>query len=107
MNRSPWAWPLEQVAIASPPKSSEVSVRRRGKGKVRASDHPGVAKAVIIAGSQNALGQASGLNQSVISKLLTYRMKLTGDHAVAIERATGGVVTRSQLRPDLWPEARK
>jgi DNA-binding transcriptional regulator YdaS (Cro superfamily) len=95
------------AAAKSPLERPKVPAPRRGKGKARETDHPGVAKALTFAGSQNALGRKTGLNQSVISKLLTRRQTLTGDHAVAIERATDGAVSRSQLRPDLWPEGDK
>ena len=64
-----------------------------------------VSKAVKIAGSQRKLAKASGLSQSYISWLLLYaesRSAVSAESAIAFERATGGAVTREQLRPDLF-----
>ncbi|MGA0595423.1 YdaS family helix-turn-helix protein [Enterovirga sp. CN4-39] len=38
-----------------------------------------------------------------ISKLLNGQRRVSAEAAVAIERATDRIVSRSSLRPDLWP----
>jgi DNA-binding transcriptional regulator YdaS (Cro superfamily) len=58
-------------------------------------------RAVAMMGSEYRLAKACGVSQTSISKV-----KLTGKispHlALAIHRATKGLVAASELRPDLW-----
>lgn len=65
-----------------------------------------IKRAIEICGNQKALAEASGLAQQTISRLLTTQQKIKLENAIAIEFATGGKVTRGDLRPDLYGEAR-
>jgi DNA-binding transcriptional regulator YdaS (Cro superfamily) len=64
--------------------------------------NPLVKKAVDIAGSQAELARRCGVKQAHVWKWL--RMKeIPAERAIEIETATNGAITRSELRPDLWP----
>ena len=64
-------------------------------------------KAVSIAGSQKALADQIGVVQSAVANWLK-RGNIPAEHCLAIEKATGGKVTRQELRPDdahrIWPD---
>lgn len=66
-------------------------------------------RAAAILGSQAKLAAemkrcgADECSQSKINWLLQTADKMSGEDALAAHRATGGQVTASQLRPDLWP----
>lgn len=64
-------------------------------------------KAVSIAGSQKALADQIGVVQSAVANWLK-RGNIPAEHCLAIEKATGGQVTRQELRPDdahrIWPD---
>ncbi|TAL38891.1 MAG: chaperone [Alphaproteobacteria bacterium] len=61
-----------------------------------------VAKAIGIAGgSQQKLAARIGFSQMAVCKALKTG-RVSAAMAVAIERATGGEVTRQGLRPDLF-----
>lgn len=65
-------------------------------------------EAVRLKGSQGRLAEAmreAGVecSQSKISWLLVTADKIDAEDAVALERVTDGTISRSQLRPDLWP----
>lgn len=61
------------------------------------------ARAVEIAGgSETKLAAAAGVSQNAIWAAKKAG-RVSAQMAVRIEAATGGKVTRSQLRPDLWP----
>lgn len=60
-----------------------------------------VARAVTIMGSQARLAQACGVSQAAVWKWLRGQPP-KGEHAVAIEMATGGEVSREAIRPDLF-----
>ncbi|RCN55777.1 Cro/CI family transcriptional regulator [Acidiferrobacter thiooxydans] len=60
-----------------------------------------VARAVSILGSQGRLAQACGVSQAAVWKWLRGQLP-KGEHAVAIEVATGGQVSREAIRPDLF-----
>ena len=60
-----------------------------------------VARAVTIMGSQARLAQACGVSQAAVWKWLRGQPP-KGEHAVAIEVATGGQVSREAVRPDLF-----
>lgn len=57
----------------------------------------------ICGGSQQALADAAGLTQPGVHWLLKGEGKVKPETALAIEAATGGKVTRHDLRPDLYP----
>lgn len=69
-------------------------------------EHP-IEKAIYVLGSQAALAHACGVSQPAVCKWLKGRV-ITPENAAAVERATNGLVTRRDLRPDdywlIWPE---
>ena len=56
-----------------------------------------IAKAVALLGGQAALARACGLSSTAIHKLLHGQNQPSASTALAIERATGGRVTRLEL----------
>lgn len=64
--------------------------------------------AIDAAGGVSMLASAIGVGQSVISNWRARCTVPSASYCVAIERATGGAVTRRDLRPDdwqsIWPE---
>lgn len=63
----------------------------------------GLLKAISIAGSQEKLAQIIG--GTVKQQHISYWLKndVPAERAIQIEAALKGRVTRSELRPDLWP----
>ena len=59
-------------------------------------------RAVEHFGGQSALGRALERRQSVIAYWLYHAREIPAAAAIAIEKATGGAVTRQELRPDLF-----
>lgn len=59
-----------------------------------------LAKAIEAVGSQRALADAVGVSTQAVTK---WRRQVPAERVIAIELATGGAVTRYQLRPDLYP----
>lgn len=59
-------------------------------------------------GSQSALAAAVGVTKAAVWQWKSLGRQVPIEHCVAIERATGGAVTRRDLRPDdwqsIWPE---
>jgi DNA-binding transcriptional regulator YdaS (Cro superfamily) len=53
--------------------------------------------------TQAAFAERLGVTQGLVSQWLTGETKLTAERAVQIEEVTAGEVSRSDLRPDLWP----
>lgn len=51
---------------------------------------------------QKWFAEQVGVSPGLVSHWLTGRKKLTAEKAKAIEVATGGVVMRHELRPDLF-----
>jgi DNA-binding transcriptional regulator YdaS (Cro superfamily) len=62
-----------------------------------------VGRAVAIKGSQAKLATAMGCSQQYISWLLKEAGQISAEMAVAVEKATEGHVSRSDMRPDLFP----
>ncbi|MCZ4330753.1 Cro/CI family transcriptional regulator [Castellaniella denitrificans] len=64
-------------------------------------------KAVEVVGGVSRLAEMVGVSSSAPS-MWKARGRVPVEHCAAIERATGGVVTRRDLRPDdwaaIWPE---
>lgn len=50
-----------------------------------------------------ALARAIGVTPQFLSQVLRGDRPLPAKRVIAIERATGGKVTRYELRPDLYP----
>lgn len=66
---------------------------------------PAIEKAVEAAGGQSALARAIGGNVKqahVWYWLNTADAKVPAEHCAAIEQATGGKVTKHDLRPDVF-----
>ncbi len=59
-------------------------------------------RAVTKAGGQSALARACGVKQGHIWHWLNKSLRVPAEHALAVERATRGAVTRYELRPDLF-----
>jgi DNA-binding transcriptional regulator YdaS (Cro superfamily) len=64
--------------------------------------HPGIVRAIAVAGSQQALAALLDCTQSSISKRLYGDVPITAEWAVEVEKALKGIVTREELRPDLF-----
>lgn len=64
-------------------------------------------KAVEVVGGVSRLAEMVGVSSSAPS-MWKARGRVPVEHCAAIERATGGAVTRRELRPDdwaaIWPE---
>jgi DNA-binding transcriptional regulator YdaS (Cro superfamily) len=56
----------------------------------------------VPGGRQEDLAAAMGVAQQTVSKLLRGEVPVSPEQAIAIHRATRGVVPGSALRPDLW-----
>ncbi len=60
-------------------------------------------KAVDLAGGQTALANLLGVTQGRIWNWLNRDQKVSPEMVIAIETATGGKVSRHDLRPDIYP----
>lgn len=70
------------------------------------ADH--IHRAIGLHGSQAKLAKEMGCSQQYISWLLKDADQISGEMALAVERATNGAVTRVDLRPDLFaPETQR
>lgn len=61
-------------------------------------------KAVEIAGSQAELARRIGKKQAHVWNWLNRDNEVPAEAVIPIEAATGGEVTRHDLRPDLYPD---
>jgi TorA maturation chaperone TorD/DNA-binding transcriptional regulator YdaS (Cro superfamily) len=61
-------------------------------------------KAIAIVGGQTQLARLLGVKQANVWHWLKKAERVPGEYVLAIEKATGGQVTRHQLRPDLYPD---
>ncbi|MEY2342093.1 transcriptional regulator [Acidithiobacillus sp. IBUN Pt1247-S3] len=59
-------------------------------------------KAIDHFGSQASLARELGVRPMAVTHWIK-RGNVPYKQAMAIERATNGIVTRSDLRPDIWP----
>lgn len=55
--------------------------------------------AIELAGGSGKLANALGISAAAVSQW----ERCPAERVIAVERATGGKVTRTQLRPDLYP----
>ena len=53
-------------------------------------------------GSQAKLAGVLGCSQQLVSQMLTGRVRITAEMAVKLDVATGGKVSRHDLRPDIF-----
>ena len=60
-------------------------------------------KAVEIVGGQSALARACGVKQGHVWYWLNEADQVPAEHVLKIEEATGGKVSRHDLRPDIYP----
>jgi len=56
-------------------------------------------RAADIVGGQAAIGRLFGISRSAVCQW----GQCPPERVIALERATGGLVTRYQLRPDIYP----
>lgn len=64
-----------------------------------------LAKAIEVVGGQTQLARLLGVKQANVWHWLNKAERVPGEYVLAIETATGGQVTRHDLRPDLYPDA--
>lgn len=64
------------------------------------TDNPLIAEAIEIVGSQELLGDAIGVSQNAVHKMLKRKIKVTDLRALKIDQATGGKVSKELLCPD-------
>lgn len=64
-----------------------------------------IEQAIDAAGGRSALADRLGVHRSLLSQWLTGHRPVAAKHCIAIEEATGGAVTRYQLRPDVFGES--
>jgi DNA-binding transcriptional regulator YdaS (Cro superfamily) len=55
---------------------------------------------------QTGAARILGVTQGYIWQVLDGRLRITAERAVEFERTTRGELTRTELRPDLWPRGR-
>ena len=53
--------------------------------------------------SQVAVARAVGVSPQAVSEILRRGKRVPAEWCLALEQATGGAVTRHDLRPDLYP----
>lgn len=63
-----------------------------------------LAKAIDTVGGQTQLARLLGVKQANVWHWLNKAERVPGEYVLAIEAATGGQVTRHDLRPDLYPD---
>jgi DNA-binding transcriptional regulator YdaS (Cro superfamily) len=61
-------------------------------------------RACAFLGNQTALAAAVGVTQPSVNHMLRSGRRVPAEWCLKIERATGGAVSRHDLRPDLYPE---
>lgn len=60
-------------------------------------------KAHEILGSQSAIAASVGITQQAVNEVILAGRPAPPKWCIPLERATGGKVTRHQLRPDIYP----
>ncbi|MDD5279529.1 Cro/CI family transcriptional regulator [Acidithiobacillus sp.] len=61
-----------------------------------------ILKTLSMYGSQDAMAKAIGVSQFAVSKWVRGVGAVSAESAVLIEHATGGAITREDLRPDIF-----
>lgn len=64
-----------------------------------------IERAVDAVGGQSRLAELLGVSASFVSQWVAGARPIPATRCRAIEEATGGVVSRSDLRPDVFGEA--
>lgn len=62
-----------------------------------------IQKAVETVGGATALGSLLGVSRQVVEYWVKAR-RVPAERVLGVERATGGKVTRHELRPDIYPD---
>ncbi len=62
-----------------------------------------LASAVALVGGQAQLARLLGVSQPHVWHWLHKAVRVPGEYVIAIEKATGGKISRHELRPDLYP----
>lgn len=70
---------------------------------VRLAQERPIERAVRLAGGQAELARLCETSQPRIWQCIHRNFKVPAELVLKIERAVGGAVTRSELRPDLYP----
>lgn len=65
---------------------------------------PPIRRAIEAVGGQGVLARKVGVTTQAVANWAKGKQRIPAERAVAIEEATNGLVNRSELRPDLWPE---
>jgi DNA-binding transcriptional regulator YdaS (Cro superfamily) len=65
--------------------------------------NPHLLRALAIFGTQQAMADAIGIKQQTVSDVLRRGGPAPAKWCIPLELATGGQVTRHQLRSDLYP----
>ncbi|MBI5910370.1 MAG: helix-turn-helix domain-containing protein [Betaproteobacteria bacterium] len=63
-------------------------------------------RAVEKAGGQSALARACGVKQGHVWHWINKSLRVPAEHVLSVEAATGGTVTRHELRPDIFGNER-
>lgn len=64
-----------------------------------------IGRAVASFGSQAKLATEAGCSQQLISQLLNGEVGITAETAIKIDKATGGDISKHELRPDVFGPA--
>lgn len=64
------------------------------------SDTNPIERAIQILGTQEKLAELLNVSTQAVTK---WRKRVPAERVLGIEKATGGAVTRHELRPDLYP----
>lgn len=59
--------------------------------------------AVELLGGPTATAKEIGKSQSSVSEMLSQGKRVPAEWCIPLEKATGGKITRHELRPDLYP----
>ena len=65
----------------------------------------GIKKALDLFGNQKEMAKQLGVKQQAISLWLTEKQKASVKNAIQIEKATFGLVSRSEIRGDIFGDA--
>lgn len=65
------------------------------------NDQSAIERAIQAVGGQKKLAEKLDVSKQAITK---WRKKIPAERVLKIEAATNGVVSRHELRPDLYPE---
>jgi len=60
-------------------------------------------KAIEIVGTQSELARRCGIKQQNVYNWLHRNKRVSVQHVLKVEAATNGLVTRHELRPDIYP----